>query len=300
MKTLKSLSHVASIALFSSALIAQNSALAYEKAQQAQQAQEPQKTTASTTAAVTLSTQEQQIREIEWNLKHSSIATAIDKSIQNKSLIFLNNARHELSLGNTRTAEGLISRAARPLHDMSPAAMAGKHPDTRLWLNERRETLASITRGSEKIALEKGASTEFAKAANAALTLSQKLEQQGKPEKALEVIELAYAAVQTQVAYQRNGQTFYIAIAEAPADRQWSDGLRRFDERKQLTEYLILEANADGIDAGPLYSGMQAAESSRQLATEMAAAKRWDLALHSLDIAYVKFEDAWKEVGLEW
>lgn len=242
----------------------------------------------------------QQIAEIEWNLKSSSLASKLDRSVVDNSISALSTARNELASGNWRTASGLIERAALPLHEMSPEAMAGKHPDTRQWLNERRETLASLTDGSESIAREKKVPTDFVDMARNAITRSIILESQGKPEKAMEIIDQAYVAVQQKVAALRDGQTFYLAIPDLPADRKWSDGLDRFDDRKHLTEQLIREALADGIDASPLLSAMQKAKNSRLYATQMAEAQRWDLAIQSLELAYLTFEDSWRQVGLDW
>lgn len=242
----------------------------------------------------------QQIKEVEWNLKFSSIASSLKPSVLDRCLIMIDDARSAVAAGNLRAASDLVERAALPLHEMSPEAMAGKHPDKRLLLNEKQETLVSITDSSEKIAREKGLPTGFADTARAALKRSNELNDQGKPEKALEVIDQAYLDVQRQVARLRDGETFYLPIAEMPADRKWSDGLRRFNERKLLTEYLIIEASEDGIDTSALTAGMQAAEDSRKKAAELAQAQRWDQAMQSLEVAYAKFESSWKAVGLEW
>lgn len=248
----------------------------------------------------TLQALQKQIAEVEWNLKHSSLAAKLDKSVVDNAISSLRIAQSELAAGHWRTASGLIERAALPLHEMSPEAMAGKHPDTRQWLKDLRETLASITEGAEKIALDKKLPTDFAAMARSAMARSQLVEAEGKPEKAMEIIEQAYLAVQKKVAELRDGESFYIAIGNSPDARLWSEGLRRFDDRKHLTEMLIAEATADGIDASPLLAGMQAAESARQAASRMAEAERWDLAMNSLEQGYLKFEDSWRQVGLEW
>lgn len=242
----------------------------------------------------------QQSNVIEWNLKNSSVASRLEKPTLDKALSLLANARHEIAAGKLNAAERLIDTAALPLHEMTPEAMAGRHPDTAALLAERSKTLASITEGAEEIAREKNASTDFAAQARAALARALALEQRGQLSKALAVIDEAYLVVQKQVARLRDGETYYLPIAKGPADAQWTDGLRRFEERKQLTEYLIQEADAGGLDTAPLLFGMRAADDSRRVATEQAQAKRWDLALQTLDQAYLSFEQSWKQVGLEW
>lgn len=237
---------------------------------------------------------------IEWNLKNSSVASRLEKPTLDKSLSLLGNARREIAAGKLNAAERLIDTAALPLHEMTPEAMAGRHPDTAALLAERSKTLASITEGAEEIAREKNASTDFAAQARAALARALALEQRGQLGKALAVVDEAYLVVQKQVARLRDGETYYLPIAKGPADAQWTDGLRRFEERKQLTEYLIQEADAGGLDTTPLVFGMRAADDSRRVATEQAQAKRWDLALQTLDQAYLSFEQSWKQVGLEW
>lgn len=237
---------------------------------------------------------------IEWNLKNSSVASRVDKAALDNSLALLGNARREIAAGKLNAAERLIDRAALPLHEMTPEAMAGRHPDTVALLAERSETLASITEGAEEIARERKAPTDFAAQARAALARSLALQQRGQLNKALAVVDEASAMVQKEMARLRNGETYYVPIAKGPADAQWADGLRRFEERKQLTEYLIQEADAGGLDTAPLLFGMRAADDSRRVATEQAQAKRWDLALQTLDQAYLSFEQSWKQVGLEW
>ena len=241
-----------------------------------------------------------QIEAVEWNLRSSSLSPRIDITVLDRSISLLANARKEMSAGNIRTAEGLLQQAARPLHEMSSQAMTGWHPDLGHRLREQQETLRSLTEAAEKIALEKGASTEFTKMARSTLLRSAHLESMAMPGKALQIIEEAYAELTKQIALLRSGEYFYLAIADAPVDQRWSDGLRRFDERKQLTEYLILEAKADEIDTTPLYSGLQAAENSMQEATTLANARDWDEAIKRLELAYVNFEDSWRQVGLEW
>jgi hypothetical protein len=237
---------------------------------------------------------------IEWNLKNSSVASRLDKNALDHSLALLGNARRQIAAGKLNAAERLIDRAALPLHEMTPAAMTGRHPDTVALLAERSETLASITEGAEEVARERQASTDFAAQARAALARSLALQQRGQLNQALAVIDEAYVMVQKESARLRDGETYYLPIAKGPADAQWADGLRRFEERKQLTEYLILEADASGLDTAPLLFGMRAADDTRRQAAEQAKAQRWDLALQSLDQAYLNFENSWKQVGLEW
>lgn len=242
----------------------------------------------------------QHSKVIEWNLKNSSVASRVDKTALDKSLALLGNARREIAAGKLNAAERLIDTAALPLHEMTPEAMAGRHPDTAALLDERRETLASITEGAEETARERKAPTDFAAQARAALARSLALQQRGQLNQALAVIDEAYAMVQKEVARLRNGETYTVPIAKGPADAQWADGLRRFEERRQLTEYLIREADASGLDSTPLLFGMRAADASRRVAAEQAQAKRWDLALQLLDQAYLSFEQSWQQVGLEW
>jgi hypothetical protein len=242
----------------------------------------------------------QHSKVIEWNLKNSSVASRVDKNALDNSLALLANARRQIAAGKLNAAERLIDRAALPLHEMTPAAMAGRHPDTVALLAERSETLAAITEGAEEVARERKASTDFAAQARAALARSLALQQRGQLNQALAVIDEAYVMVQKESARLRDGETYYLPIAKGPADAQWADGLRRFEERQQLTEFLILEADASGLDTAPLLFGMRAADDSRRQAAELAKAQRWDLALQSLDQAYLNFENSWKQVGLEW
>ena len=241
-----------------------------------------------------------QANEIEWSLKHSSMAERISINVMDKSISLLKKARAELAAGHKRTAEDLINLAATPLYEMSDAARNGRHPDHSAFLTEQRETLQALIEGTIPIARQKGASLAFAESAQQAVSRSLTLEKQGNIDEAQQVIAAAYTQIQKTVATLRNGDSVYLAIAELPPDRQWLDGLRRFEERRQLTEYLITEARAGGIDPSPLHSGLQSAELAKAAAVDWANDRHWDQAIKSLDLAYLKFEDSWRQVGLEW
>ena len=241
-----------------------------------------------------------QTNEIEWSLKHSSMAERIDKDVLDKSTSLIGQARLKISAGQLNAAEGLISQASTPLHVMSDSAMNGMHPDARGFLAEQRETLRALIEGTVLIARQKGVDLAFAESAQQAVSQSMVLERAGKMDDAQKIVTAAYVAIQKTVAQLRDGDYVYLAIADLPAERQWSDGLRRFDERRQLTEYLISDASAQGIDADTLHSGLQAAEQAKADGLYWANQKAWDRAVQSLDVAYLKFEDSWRTVGIEW
>jgi hypothetical protein len=97
-----------------------------------------------------------QLTETEWNLKHSSVAGSINRSVQDAALTMLDRARAEIATGNTRTAQELARRAARPLSAMDAEALAGKRPDSAAKDRKVTVAIASIVDGAERIARAKG------------------------------------------------------------------------------------------------------------------------------------------------
>ena len=251
-------------------------------------------------AALPASLVESQIADTEWSLKHSSVAGTIDKIVQDASLNLLARARSEMAAGNIRTAQELARRAARPLVEMAATAQAGKHPDQGEHLRDLIAATASIIDGAAKIASEKQSPAVFLSLSRESLREAQELAASGQPDAAKSLLLHVYSEVQSEVARLRAGDRLVIDLPAEGGERAWSDGVRRLDERRQLTDYLILEAESVGIDPSPLRAGIAAAELSANAAREMAREKRWDLALLALETAYLRHEDSWRAVGVEW
>ena len=244
---------------------------------------------------------QQQADEIDWNLRNSSISTRVTVKQMSRSQSLLSKARSEIAAGHYRTARNLLRQAAAPLVTMT--ALAPAHPDQRRMVSEIQAALNSITEGAAEIAREKGdsrAQSELMAETRSAIRKSQVLLRQSKTAQAAELLQDRYAEVQRLVALWRDGANLIVKAPKFGDESQWQDGLRRIDERKQLTEYLIIEAKADDIDPAPLYAALNIADRSVKTASDYAARKQWDEAFRSLDLAYVQIEATWKEVGLEW
>ena len=241
-----------------------------------------------------------QAMEIDWNLKHSSVAARIDAGTRARSERLLDRARGEIAAGHLRTARELLRQAATPLVAMKPAPQAAAHPNRSRQLAEMRSALESITRGAEQIAREKGLETTLAADTRAAIRRSEDLQRAGQPTRALQHLQQRYRAVKTQVAEWRDGREFVVRAPDARDAQQWDDGVRRIDERRQITEYLIVEARAEGVDPAPLQEALSLADRSLQLASVHANDRRWDQAYQVLELAYAQIEASWRKVGIEW
>lgn len=241
-----------------------------------------------------------QISVTEWSLRHSSVSRTIPTNVLDSSLTLISRARAELAAGNSRTAEELMRRASRPLSEMDAVASRGKHPDTWRHTQELRSTLVSVIDAAERVAADESAPTGFVSAARLALTEADALLARQQTEQARDLMERAYLDVQQGIAELRRGDAFYIAAPSTRTAADWEDGLRRIDERRLITNYLLLEARSEGIDVEPLQAGAREAEAAVAEGTRLAAALRWDQALQRLDSAYAQYEESWRAVGIEW
>ena len=249
-------------------------------------------------AGLTAGDLDRQIRETDWNLKHSSVAPTIDRATQSRSAALLERARAEIAAGHLRTAQDLIRQAARPLVEMDMTEVA--HPDPTRQFSDLRAALESITIGAEAVAREKGKPMTLQPASRQAIARSERLLKQGRTDDAMETLRKRYVEVKQTVATLRDGDLVVIRAPDGRDAKHWEDGLRRMDERRYLTEYLIIEARAEGIDDAPLHEALAIAQRSVKTAEDHARVQRWDQAYASLDLAYVQIEEQWKKVGLEW
>jgi hypothetical protein len=241
-----------------------------------------------------------QIMEVDWNLKHSSVSVRLDASTRSRSERLLDRARDEIAAGHLKTARGLIRQAAVPLVAMKPSEQTVAHPSRVRQLVEMRATLKSITRGAEEIALQKGLENTLVADTRAVIQRSEDLQRAGQFTRAKQHLQERSQVVNTLVAEWRDGRELVVRAPDSRDEKQWYDGVRRIDERRQITEYLIVEAKAEGIDPAPLHEALSVADRSLETASGHAKERRWDQAYRSLDLAYAQIEASWKKVGIEW
>jgi hypothetical protein len=236
----------------------------------------------------------------EWSLRHSSVSKAIPSSVLDVSLTALTRAREELAAGNLRTAQDILQRASQPLSRMTYSAMEGRHPDEQARILETRQTLESIIDAAERIATEKNAPNDFIARARDSVRQSDALLAAGEQQAAEQILDQAYGNVSRRIAELRSGESFYIPAPAGATHAEWRDGLRRIEERREITRYILLEAKADGLDVAPLEQGAKTAEALVGSAAAYAGERRWDLALATLDRAYAEYEESWRAVGVDW
>jgi hypothetical protein len=240
------------------------------------------------------------IEQAEWSFSRSSLAPVIEIGVMDKSRGFLERSRQELAQGNVRTARELVDRAMEPLAQMRSGAMAGKHPDQHQYKEGLRQTLLSLLPEAQRIAREKRVSDAFVADARAAVERSDALLAEGQAETARQTLMTVYETVQQRLAGLRSGDDFYLAIPQLPESEQWSDGLRRIEERRIISQYLLIEAKSSGLDVAALQSGIRGAEDTVADAEHLAAQSRWTPALERLELAYIQYEDSWRTAGVEW
>jgi len=234
----------------------------------------------------------------EWSLKHSSISARISEFVLDNSKQSLQRAREEVANGNLRTAREWVRRASQPLAQMNDTT--GKHPDPIAYKLEIRDTLHSLLPVAEQLAAEKSASMAFIADARQDIARSDALQQERRLDAAHEVIEKAYRRVQQHIADLRNGDVFYLPAPRTASAADWLDGLNRVEERRTISRYLLIEAQAEGKDLLTLESGLQMAEATVSEATRYALEKQWGRALEKLDLAYAQYETSWRAAGVDW
>jgi len=248
--------------------------------------------------ALTRSDISHEIDVADWSLKHSSVSARISKNVLDSSMLSLQRAREELDNGNLRTAREWIRRASQPLAQMNDTT--GKHPDPVAYKLEIRDTLQSLLPVAEQVAAEKSASTAFIADARQDIARSDALLQERRLDAAHEVLEEAYRRVQQRIADLRHGDVFYLPAPRTASAADWLDGLNRVEERRTISRYLLIEAQAEGNDLQTLESGLQMAEATVTEATRYALEKQWGRALEKLDLAYAQYETSWRAAGVDW
>jgi hypothetical protein len=242
----------------------------------------------------------QEIERLDWNLRHSSVAPKLSPETQGRSLNRIDEARKALAAGDTRLAEDLAAEAALPLTTVAIRGPLDSHPEKLRYFREIRQALLSITDSAERIAREEGQPRDYRGATLVAIARAEHELKAGEVKAAFATIGGRYDEVSRVAADYRRGRSFYVRAPEWRDERQFADGIRRIDERRFLTEALIVEAQAEGIDQTPLIEALAIASTSLAQATAYAGEQRWEQAYQSLELAFAEIEDRWRRVGLDW
>lgn len=242
----------------------------------------------------------ERIGETEHSLRHSSVAGRIDEARRARSIRLLDDARQAVADGHLKTARELLRQAAAPLAAMSNGPATARDSGNARRTAELRAALESISDGAAAIATSPAEADRVRTATRQAIDRSRALERRGKTGAALTVLRDRYLTVQATVAGWRDGKEFVVRTPDARDAAQWPDALRRIEERRLMTEALIAEAQAEGIDTAALHQALAAAESSVVQATGLAGAARWDQAYRTIDLAYAQIETSWRSIGIEW
>lgn len=233
-------------------------------------------------------------------LTQSSMAARIDPATLRESSRLLASAREEIAAGHLRTAQNLIERAGEPLHVMSDEARRGHHPDRAREYQEKREALISISEGVAQVASGKGLRSDVPAAVRASVAGADQLAESGRLVDALAALEASYLRAQREVARLRDGDSEYLPIAVMPPEVAYSDALRRFDERRVLTQLLAREAEAEGVTPDDLRLALNDAEAMLGKARSLAAQADYGQAVQVIEVAYLTVENSWRKAGIEW
>lgn len=240
------------------------------------------------------------IKSTEHSLRFTSIAPRISSVVLDNSMTLLNQAKIELAAGKVETARALVLKAGLPFAEMDEKALAGKHPDELLKLHKMNQTLSSLIQGAEAVAVEEAAPTGFIAEARAALATSEGLMIAGETDRARELLFRSTETLKQQIVVLRSGDYFYIAAPKGDSFENWQDGLRRIEERRMISSYLMIEADSAGTDLNSLTQGVNQAEALVAYASQLAEKQQWGKALETLDLAYAKYEDSWRTIGIDW
>lgn len=254
----------------------------------------------ATTLRPTPSEVQDQIRIMETSISDSSVSDRLSESDRADKLALLQRARDLAAEGNQTTALDLVEQAGRLLYPMerhdTVTLSEGKR---RAWLEEIVAVMETVLPAAFGIAEEKGV-------VNADLVTAASLRDHGVAKLAAGDLEAAdnllvdaYNRMQMAVAELRSGELLTVSLESDDPRVAWAEAQRRYQDWLVTSNWMEAVAPAIEADAAEIAAGRTAADAIYREALAHAEAGHWQMAVDTIDRAYLVMEDHWRTAGID-
>lgn len=237
----------------------------------------------------------------EFSVTRSSISELYEDDFKAKQLGLIEQAREQASMGNHRTAEGLLQQVAKSIYAMP----AHKQPTSTLSYSDSKrmkmvfEAVGSILPHAQKIALEKESNIyELAQVKSNYVRAKNALSEDNTVD-AKSIIEQTYLQLKQSVAGLRSGDRLYLNIPAADTREGWQDAAKRYQDWSFLNEYLRTQMSFNGSSVEVFEQAQARADSLYEEATDIALKGDWKAAVEKVDLAYRVLEKSWSQSGID-
>ena len=237
----------------------------------------------------------------EFSVTRSSISELYEEDFKAKQLGLIEQARKQASMGNLRTAEGLLQQVAKSIYAMPGQKQA---PSILSFKDTRRmemvfDAVDSILPQAQKIALEKEAGIyELAQVKSNYLRAKNALSEDDNAA-AKSIIEQTYLQLKHNVAGLRSGDRLYLNIPAPDTREGWQDAAKRYQDWSFLNQYLQAKMRINGADVEVFEQAKVRADSLYEEATNIALKGDWKAAVDRVDLAYRVLEKSWTESSID-
>lgn len=237
----------------------------------------------------------------EFSVTRSSISELYDEDYKAEQLSLIERARTQASLGNLRTAEGLLQQVAKSIY-----AMPGQNQSspTLSYKDSKRmqsvfNAIDSILPHAQKIALEKESDIyELAQVKSNYLRAKYALSEDDATS-AKAIIEQTYLQLKQSVAGLRSGDRLYLTIPAPDSREGWQDAAKRFQDWRFLNQHLQTEMLSNGANPEIFEQARIQADNLYEEASSIALMGDWKAAVERVDLAYRVLEKSWSQSGID-
>ena len=237
----------------------------------------------------------------EFSVTSSSISENFKDEFKTEQLTMIDRARKQASMGNMRTAEGLLKQVAKSIYampDKRPSSTSLSYKDSKR-MQSVFNAVDSILPHAQKIALEKESDIfELAQVKSDYLRAKDALSNNDATT-AKTIIEQTYLQLKKSVAGLRSGDRLYLTIPAPDSREGWQDAAKRFQDWRFLNQYLKTEMISYNDNPEIFEQAKLRADSLYEEASNIALKGEWKAAVEKVDLAYRVLEKSWSESGID-
>ena len=237
----------------------------------------------------------------EFSVTRSSISDRYGEDYKAQQLTLIERARKQASMGNLRTAEGLLQQVAKNIYAMP----VQKQPTTALSNKDRKRmqsvfsAVDSILPHAQKIAVEKQSDIfKLAEVKSSYLRAKNALSENDTA-MAKSIIEKTYLQLKQSVVGLRSGDRLYLTIPSPDTREGWQDAAKRFQDWRFLNQHLQSEMQYNADSAEVFEQATALADGLYEEASSIALMGDWTSAVDKVDLAYRVLEKSWSQSGID-